>query len=735
MLRFHDRMKMMSRLSGTCEMSSYGIDVNGTAFAVFPVFDGHAISASVQTFPEAERRMLACLRIVERLHQMSIVCGDLSTGSFWLDREGNVKFVGVIGADRGIEPEELNRLAPDLATFLSPEQKRGESPTTASDIYSIGVITYALFYRELPRFSDQGSIIVAATSSSGEVTPPEWVEGIVARCCSVEPSVRFASITQLLEAISEARIAMKTRAEMPVIIEPVSRGNSQDGVRQIIVSPRKASGASRTTKAEVPVASVFRSKLLRYTVAGCVIGGLTLAAAQMVAKPKPVVPVVPKRDSAVGADGSAIDGSEQKYFDELVLSDDPLAHEDLIRTAREAKVPSRRQMAERALLERTKRLTLVRSSDQIKAWLAGIDASKQPQGYEQMLRSIDPAMPLDHRSKLLKTLYLTYPQVTTRVVAALALDTRDFAGYRDVLAPLVGDLTRQPDASSHATLSLILGTPDLSNLFAEDVHSSVEEIPDADVSWLLEQLGTRGDTNTRFVAQLALTRNLFSPARRVFLELVKKRSDLPKGVLAALVRAATGTLSVGDIGAFGVWYDLDAVEALFAIAVDSPDQPTRVAAFDTLGSKSVSDSCIAGLLDWVKRKKWDERHLYAKAIGTLALHNIFSPSEIREALAVFDKEVRNRDLLRVLLQSDTPAVMEGIMSRYATILEPTTLIELLRHSDPGVRRSAIRALKSSNDVGVLKMVLDAYAVEKDPEVRAEYEKEMAVIRERAVNRP
>lgn len=740
--RFHDRMRVLGRFSAICDLQSYGIDSDGTCFAVFPVFDGQALGSAVGGVGEADRRFLQAIRIVDRCHQVGLICGDLTSNSFWLDREGNVKIVGVIGLEGMSDGQRLtSRATPDSLPYLAPEQRNGEEIVLATDVYALGILGYYLFTKQFP-FAPDDDMSTPPRPSTMNPKVPEWVDEVLPRCLAPEPLYRFQSAGQMLEAITGAREAVQSRASVPVPVDtPSSSAKSANmGVQQIVVAHGKRLGSDslRHDKGEAPK-KTRKLPLVGYVAAGTIIAVGALIGAQWINNGGGVSTSGrggEVQDTVADASnpGSGIHGDFDKYLQDLVASEDPLAHDELVRKAKEASKPDRRRMVEKAIFDRSRRLGLVRSAEHLRAWFNSLTGDKLPSAYEALLRTVDPSMPLDSRASSLKQLYLSHPQVIVRLAAALALDTRDMDGYHDVLAPLVGDLTRQADASKRSTVALILGTPELSSLFAEDVGKLVDSIPDEDVPWLLQQLGQRGDTHTRFVAGVSLNRKLFSPAKNVFLELIKSRTDLPNAVMASLVRGVVGTMTVGDIGAFGTWYDLDADEALFAVAVDASDPSLSIAAFDTLGSKSITDVCVSGLIDWVRRQYFEKRGDFSKTIGILALHNKYSDQEIYESLAVFDKYARNRELMKILLQADSPAIMTAVMRKYSKTMDTTTLVGLLRHPEPKVRSSAVLALEGKNDVGVLKIVLDAYEAETDPEVKAFYEENVGVVRDRKKSR-
>jgi tetratricopeptide (TPR) repeat protein len=88
--------------------------------------------------------------------------------------------------------------------YMSPEQLRGESITSASDVYSLGIVYFEMATGQLP-FDDRDLIRSAMQRVSGESRPvrslvpkidPRW-EYAINRCLRKEPEKRFSSATEV----------------------------------------------------------------------------------------------------------------------------------------------------------------------------------------------------------------------------------------------------------------------------------------------------------------------------------------------------------------------------------------------------------------------------------------------------------------------------------------------------------------------------------------------------------
>jgi eukaryotic-like serine/threonine-protein kinase len=179
--RFRIERQILARLEhpNIARLLDGGVTDEGYPYLVMELVEGRPIdlySDEEQLGLEPRLRLfLDVCAAVLYAHQSLVVHRDLKPGNILVTGAGGVKLLdfGVAKLlDEGSEADPLTRFQPRTAAYASPEQLANQPVSTASDVYSLGVVLYRLLTRALPHQGRAGSEARGTRTGAATGSPP-----------------------------------------------------------------------------------------------------------------------------------------------------------------------------------------------------------------------------------------------------------------------------------------------------------------------------------------------------------------------------------------------------------------------------------------------------------------------------------------------------------------------------------------------------------------------------------
>ena len=246
--RFRNEMQILAELNhaNIARLFDGGETTDGQPYLVMEYAEGIAINRYCEEndLSVEQRLNLFCTvcAAVQYAHQHLVIHRDLKPGNILVTSEGVPKLVdfGIAKLlDQGTLASDLTATAMPFMTpqYASPEQLRSESVTTATDVYSLGVVLYEILSGRLPyRFKSRlphevGKAIcdddperpsTAMAAENGDLQSQSPVkrrkrlhadlDNIVLMAMRKEPQRRYASAEQFAEDIQRHLNGLPVRA-------------------------------------------------------------------------------------------------------------------------------------------------------------------------------------------------------------------------------------------------------------------------------------------------------------------------------------------------------------------------------------------------------------------------------------------------------------------------------------------------------------------------------------------
>ncbi len=147
-------------------------------------------------------------------HRSQLVHADVKPQNILINSEGVLKVTdfGIAQAYTDTMPQTRSEVVWGSPHYFAPEQAKGEKPSPASDVYSIGVVLFEMFSGRLP-YVGSSQRELALAHIRGEIPAlkaykpelPDALSNVIAKVMSKRPNDRYKHADQLGHILQEIR--------------------------------------------------------------------------------------------------------------------------------------------------------------------------------------------------------------------------------------------------------------------------------------------------------------------------------------------------------------------------------------------------------------------------------------------------------------------------------------------------------------------------------------------------
>ncbi len=203
-------------------------------YIVTEFIDGQTLTQWIIDNPKPE---LETVRgIVEQIargllafHRMEMLHQDLRPENIMIDSTGTVKIIdfgatrvaGIVEITTPIERTDLL----GTAQYTAPEYFLGESGTSRSDLFSLGVITYQMLTGNLPYGAQVAKSRTKATQNrltyrsllDDEREIPAWIDGVIRKAVHPNPYKRYEELSEFMYDLRHPNKAFLNKTRQPLL--------------------------------------------------------------------------------------------------------------------------------------------------------------------------------------------------------------------------------------------------------------------------------------------------------------------------------------------------------------------------------------------------------------------------------------------------------------------------------------------------------------------------------------
>lgn len=216
--RFETEAKAVAQINHPNVVTVYEVgDYQGAPFIAMELLSGRSLaqllSVEKLSLDNVIDTSIQISQGVKEAHDAGIIHRDLKPANIIATDEGRVKILDFGLARRvGIDSVDQHGRIEGTISYMSPEQVSGSELTTATDIFSFGVVFYELLTGRRPFDRDDSTSVIYAILHEDPIPPcevspesPGWADVFNLRLLSKTPSERFSDMGEVVEFLDAVR--------------------------------------------------------------------------------------------------------------------------------------------------------------------------------------------------------------------------------------------------------------------------------------------------------------------------------------------------------------------------------------------------------------------------------------------------------------------------------------------------------------------------------------------------